>query len=62
MELKNIKANRQAAKRRKIKLTTLEQEIQVDYESWLERTHFHLERMLEKANRDTKMLRHMAYH
>lgn len=62
MELQNIRANRQAAKRRKIKLTTLEQEIQVDHESWLERTKMHLERMLEKANNEKNMLRNMAYH
>jgi len=52
MELKNIKPNWQAAKRRKIKLTTLEQEIQAHHEYWLERTNLHLEKMLEKANRE----------
>ena len=31
MELQNMKAKRQAAKKRKTKLTTLEQEIQADH-------------------------------
>ena len=62
MELQNIRENRQAAKRRKTKLTPLEQEIEADRESWLERVKFHLEKMLEKANKEKKMLRYMAYH
>jgi len=62
MELQKIRANRQATKRRKIKLTTLKQEIQADHESWLERENMHLERMLEKANNEKNMLRNMAYH
>ena len=41
------------AKRRKIKMTSLEQEIEADRESWLERVNIHLEK---------KMLCHMAYH
>ena len=43
-------------------MTPLEQEIEVDQESWLERTNIHLEKLLEKANKEKKMLRHMAYH
>lgn len=62
MELQKIRENCQAAKRRKVKLTSLEQEINADRESWLERANIHLERFLEKANRDKTMLRHMAYH
>lgn len=62
MDLQNIRENRQAAKRRKVKLTSLEQEINADRESWIERTNIHLERLLEKANREKTMLRHMAYH
>lgn len=50
------------AKRRKIKLTSLDQEIEVDRESWLERTNIHLKKLLEKANKLKKMLHHMAYH
>lgn len=54
MDLQKIRANRQAAKRRKMKLTTLEQEIQDDHEYWLERIQLHLERMLEKGNNEKK--------
>jgi len=42
MELQNIRENLQAAKRRKIKLIPLEQEIEADHESWLERENMHL--------------------
>lgn len=62
MELQNIRENWQAAKRRKVKLTSLEQEINADRESWLERANIDLEKLLEKANREKTMLRHMAYH
>ena len=62
MELRNIRENRQVAKRRKVKFTTLEQEINADHESWLERTNIHLERRLEKAINEKNMLRNMAYH
>ena len=57
-----MELNRQAAKRSKVKLTTLEQEINVDHESWLERENIHLEKMLEMANQEKNMLRHMAHH
>ena len=62
MELQNIRENRQVAKRKKIKLRPLEQEIEADRESWIERENMHLEKMLEKANKEKNMLRHMAYH
>ena len=62
MELQNICENRQAAKRRKIKLTPLEEEIDADRESWLERVNIHLEKLLEKANKEKNMLRHMKDH
>lgn len=62
MELQNIQENWQAAKRRKVKLTPLEQEIKVDCESWLERENIHLEKLLKKANREKTMLRHMDCH
>jgi len=62
MELQNIRENRQLAKKRKIKLTSLEQEIEDDRESWLERVNIHLEKLLDKANKEKKMLQHMAYH
>ena len=61
MELRNIRENRQVAKRRKVKFTTLEQEINADRESWLERTNIHLERMLEKAINEKNMFINMAY-
>ena len=57
-----IRENRQEAKKRKIEMTSLEQEIEANQESWLERMNIHLEKMLEKANKEKKMLRHMAYH
>lgn len=62
MELQTIKENKQATKRKKIKLTPLEQEIDADRESWLERVNMHLEKLLEKANKEKNMLQHMAYH
>jgi len=62
MELQNIRETRQAAKRRKLKLTSFEQEINTDRESWLERANIHMERRLEKANKYKALLRHMAYH
>ena len=62
MELQTIRENRQAAKRNKVKLTPLEQEIDADRESWLERANMHLEKLLEKANKEKKMLKHMAAH
>lgn len=62
MEMQMIRANRQMEKKRKMKLTSLEQEIENDRESWLERVNIHLEKMLEKANKEKKILHHMAYH
>lgn len=43
-------------------MTTLEQEIEANRESWLERKNMNLEKLLEKANKEKNMLRHMAYH
>ena len=40
----------------------MEQEINNDCESWLEQINIHLERLLEKANRDKTILRRMVYH
>ena len=62
MELQSIRENRHAAQQRRIELTTLEQEINNDRESWLERVNNHLERLLEKADRDKTILRRMVYH
>ena len=44
-----------------MELTSLEQEVNVDRESWLERANIHLERKLEKAINENNMLRKMAY-
>ena len=62
MELQMIKQNRQKAKKAKVKLTSIEQEIENDKEYWLEKVNIHLEGLIEKAKRDKNMLRHMAYH
>lgn len=61
MELQMITDNWQRAKKEKVKLTTIEQEIENDWETWLERVNICLKGLLEKANRDKNMLRHMAY-
>ena len=53
MELQNIRENRQAAQRRRIEFTSLEQEIIDDRESWLERVNVHLEGLLDKAERQS---------
>ena len=62
MELEIVKENRQMAKEAHVKFTPIEQEIENDRETWLERVNIHLEGLIEKANIDKKMLRHMAYH
>jgi len=40
----------------------LEQEINEDREANLERVNMHLERLLDKADKDLSLLRHMAFH
>lgn len=62
MELQRIRENRQVEKRRKTKMTSLEHEIEVDRESWLEIVNIHLENLLDKASKEKKMLCHMACH
>ena len=62
MELQNIREHRQAAQRRRVELTSLEQEINEDREAHLESMNMHLERLLDKADQDLALLRHMAYH
>ena len=44
-----------------VTLTTIEKEIEGGRETWLERVNLHLERMLQRANRDNQIIRHMAY-
>ena len=43
-------------------MTSLEKEIEDDQESWLERVNMHVEKMIDKANKEKKMLHYMAYH
>ena len=62
MELQNIHEHRQAAQRRRVELTSLEQEINEDQDANLERVNMHLERLLNKADKDHSLLRHMASH
>ena len=62
MELQNIRENHQASLRRRIEFTSLEQEINDDRESWLERVNIHLKGLLYKVDRDTTLLRHVAFH
>ena len=62
MELQSIHENLQVAQHRRIELTPLEQEINNDRESWLERINIHLERLLEKVDKEKNILRWMVYH
>ena len=62
MELQNIRENRQAAQRRRVEFTSLEQEIDADRESRIERVNIHLERKLGKAINEKNMLRKLSYH
>ena len=62
MELKNICENRQAAQRSQTEMTSIEREIEVDRETWLERVNIHLEKLLEKSNKEKNMLKHMKNH
>ena len=57
-----IKEGRQKIKEANVPLTPIEQETENDRVTWLERVNIHLEGLLEKANRDKKMLHQMAYH
>ena len=62
MELQNIRENQQVARRSPIAMTPIEREIEADRENWLERVNIHLEKLLEKANKENNMLRHMKKH
>ena len=55
MELLNIREHRQAAQRRRVELTSLEQQINEDREANLERVNTHLERLLDEANKDLSL-------
>ena len=43
-------------------MTPIEREIEADRETWLERVNIHLEKLLEKLNKEKNMLRHMKNH
>lgn len=62
MELEMLKMKRQSGKEAQVPLTPIEKEIEDDRETWLERVNFHLEKLLQKANRENQMIKHMAYH
>ena len=62
MELQMIKENQKKAKKEKFKMNSIEQEIENDKESWLEKMNMHLGRLLDNANKEKDMLWHMAYH
>ena len=62
MELQNICENWQAARRSLTEMEPIEREIEADRETWLERVNIHLEKMLEKANKENNMLIHMKNH
>ena len=57
-----LKPKRQNDKEDLVTLTSIEQEIEHDRENWLERVNMHLEGLINKANRDNIVLRHMSYH
>ena len=62
MDLQKICENRQAARRSPTEMTPIEQEIEADRDTWLERVNIHLEKLLEKVNKENNMLRHMKNH
>jgi len=62
MELQNIREHHYAAQRRRVELTSLDQEINEDRKANLERVNMHLERLIDKADKDLALLRHMAFH
>lgn len=62
MELELLKVKRQSDKEALVTLSPIEKESEDDRETWLERVNFHLEKLLQKANRDNQMISHMAYH
>jgi len=62
MEFQNICEHHQATQRRRVELTSLEQEINEDREANLERVNMHLERLLDKADKELALLRHMEFH
>jgi len=43
-------------------MAPIQQEIELDREIWLGRVKIHLERLLDKVDKDKAFLRHMAFH
>ena len=43
-------------------MTPIEQEIETDRETWLEKVNIHLEKLLEKEKKENNMLKHMKKH
>ena len=62
MELEMLKLKRESDKKCLITLTPIEKEIEHDRETRLERVKLHLEGLIKNANRDNRILCHMAYH
>ena len=62
MELQNIHEDFLTTQQRGIEFTSLEQQVMDDHEFVLERVNMHLDNMLNKANKDNTLLRHMARH
>ena len=56
MELELFKIKRQSDKEAQVALTPIEKEIEDDRETWLERVNLHLEKLLQKANRNNQMI------
>ena len=61
MELQNIHEHRQAAQRRRVQPTSLEQAINEDREAYLKIRNMQLERLLDKADQDLALLRHIDF-
>lgn len=57
-----LKLKKQNDEEDHVTLASIEQEIENDKESWLEKMNMHLERLLEKDTKEKDMLWHMAFH
>ncbi len=62
MELQNIREDRLTAQQRGIEFTSLEQQVMDHREYVLERVNMHLDNMLNKAEKDNTLLKHLARH
>ena len=62
MELEILKVKKQNDEEDHVTLTSIEQEIENDKEFWLEKMNMHLERLLDKANKEKDMLQNMDFH